>query len=86
MENKEKENVFTYLELVNLNNVFLLQSKELKRKTTKVEKEKFLEEKEYQRNLQHLQAQLEMAQEQRKSLDPTGIENKLEDYEQLLQY
>jgi hypothetical protein len=47
MENKEKENVFTYLELVNLNNVFLLQSKELRRKTTKVEKEKFLEEKEY---------------------------------------
>ncbi len=34
-EKKEKENVLTNLELVNLKNVFLFQSKELKRKTTK---------------------------------------------------
>jgi len=34
-EKKEKENVLTYLELVYLKNVSLLQSKKLKRKTTK---------------------------------------------------
>jgi hypothetical protein len=65
---KEKENVLTRLELMNLKNVSLLQSKELRRKTIEAEKKKLLEKKEYQRNLQHLQAQLEMAQEQRKSL------------------
>ncbi len=51
----------TYLELVNMKNVFLLQYKELRRKTIEAKKEKLLEEKEYQINLQHLQAQLEMA-------------------------
>jgi hypothetical protein len=35
----------TYLELVNLNNVSLLQYKELRRKITKEEKKKLLEEK-----------------------------------------
>ncbi len=44
------------------------------------------DKKEYQRNLQHLQAQLQMAQEQKKSLDPTGVKKRLEDYEQMLQY
>ncbi len=34
----------TYLELVNLKNVFMLQSKELRKKITKAEKEKLLEE------------------------------------------
>jgi hypothetical protein len=37
------------------------------------------DKKEYQNFLQHLQAQLERAQEQRKSLDPIGIKKKLED-------
>ncbi len=44
------------------------------------------DKKEYQRNLQHLQAQLEMAQEQKKNLDPTGVKKRLEVYEQMLQY
>ncbi len=44
------------------------------------------DKKEYQRILQHLQAQLERAQEQKKSLDPIGIKKRLEDYEQMLQY
>ncbi len=46
---KEKEeNVLTNLELVNLNNVFMLQSEELRRKATKAKKTKLLEEtKEY---------------------------------------
>jgi hypothetical protein len=35
---KEKENVLTYLELINLKNVSLLQYDEFKRKTTKVKK------------------------------------------------
>jgi hypothetical protein len=48
-ENKEKENVLNDLELINLKNVYLLKFKELQRKTTKAKKE-------YQRNLQHLQA------------------------------
>ncbi len=42
---KEKENVLIDLELINLKNVFLLQSKELKRKTTKVEREQLMEDK-----------------------------------------
>ncbi len=37
-------------------------------------------------NLQHLQAQLEMAQEQMKSLNPTSVKKRLKDYEQMLQY
>jgi hypothetical protein len=44
-EKKEKENVLIDLELVNLKNVFLLQFEKLRRKTTKVEKEKLMEEK-----------------------------------------
>jgi hypothetical protein len=44
-EKKEKENVLTYLKLVNLKNAFLLQFKELRRKTTLVEREKLMEEK-----------------------------------------
>jgi hypothetical protein len=35
---KEKENVLTYLELINPKNVSLLQYEEFKRKTTKVKK------------------------------------------------
>ncbi len=47
-EKNEKENVLTYLELVNRNNASLLNFEKLKRKTTKVEKEKLVEEnKEY---------------------------------------
>jgi len=54
---KEKENVMTNLELINLKNVFLLESGELKKKTTKAKREKLMEDKkEYQRTLQHLQA------------------------------
>jgi hypothetical protein len=53
-EKKENENILTYLELVNLKNVYLLQSKELRKKTRKADKEKLLEEKEYQMILQHL--------------------------------
>jgi phosphopantetheine adenylyltransferase len=59
--------------------------KSSKKKTTEAKKEKLLEEKEYQMNLQHLQAQLEMAQEQRKSLNPTNVKEILKDYEQKLQ-
>jgi hypothetical protein len=33
-EKKEKENVLTYLELINLKNVFLLQYEEFRKKTT----------------------------------------------------
>ncbi len=45
-----------------------------------------MEDKEYQRILQHLQAQLQRAHEQKKSLDLVGIKKKLEDYEQMLKY
>ncbi len=44
-ENKGKENVMTNLELINLNNASLLQSKELKRKTTEAEIEQFTKDK-----------------------------------------
>jgi len=36
-EKKEKENVLINLELINMKNVFLLQSKELRRKTIEAE-------------------------------------------------
>ncbi len=86
-EKKEKENVLIDLELMNLKNISLLNFEQLKRKTIAAEKEKLVEEnKEYQRNLQPLQAQVEVAQEQKKSLDPTGLKQRLEDYEQMLQY
>jgi hypothetical protein len=52
IKEKEKENVFTNLELVNPKNAFLLNSKELRRRITKVEKDKLVEEnKEYERDL-----------------------------------
>jgi hypothetical protein len=52
-EKEEKENVLINLELMNLKNVHLFNSKKLKRRITKVEKKKLVEEnKEYQRNLQ----------------------------------
>ncbi len=44
-----------------------------------------MKDNEYQKNLQYLQAKLEMAQEQRKSLDPIGVKKILEDYEEILQ-
>jgi hypothetical protein len=54
-EKKEKENVLTDLELVNLNNAFLLQSKELRRNIAKAKRNKLMEEKKaYQRTMQHL--------------------------------
>jgi hypothetical protein len=56
-EKKEKDNVLTSLELVNLKNASMLNSKKLRRRTTKVEKKKLVEEnKEYQRNLKQLHA------------------------------
>jgi hypothetical protein len=55
-EKKEKENVLTYLELVNMKNVYLLQSEKIKRKIIKAKREKLIEDNEYQRNLQQLQA------------------------------
>jgi hypothetical protein len=54
-EKKEKENVLTYLQLVNLRSVSLLKFEEFKRSTVEVEKEKLAEaNKEYQKNLQQL--------------------------------
>jgi hypothetical protein len=44
-EKKEKENVLTNLELVNLNNAFVLNSKKLRRKTMEAKKTKLVEEK-----------------------------------------
>ncbi len=86
-EKKEKENVLADLELINLKNVSLLQSKELKIKTVEIKRKQLMEDKkEYQKTLQHLQAQLERAQEQKKSFDLVGIKKRLEDYEQMLQY
>ncbi len=77
----------TYLELINLKNVSLLQSKELRRKTIEAKREQLMEDqKEYQKPLQHPQAQLERAYKQNKSLDPTSIKKRLEDYEHMLQY
>ncbi len=69
-----------------MKNVFLLQFEEFKRKTTEVEREQFMENKEYQRTLQHLQTQLERAKEENKSLDLVDIKKRLEDYEQMLKY
>ncbi len=52
IKSKENENIITDLELINMKNVSLLQFEELKRKTTKVEKKKLMEDKKkYQRIL-----------------------------------
>jgi len=45
IKKKENENVLIDLELINLKNVSLLQFEEFKRKTTKVEKKKLMEDK-----------------------------------------
>ncbi len=45
-----------------------------------------MEEKEYQRNLQQLQAQLDIAKEWKNSLDLVNVKKRMKDYEQLLQY
>ncbi len=51
-ENKEKENVLTDLELINLKNVSLLHSKKIRRNTIEAKRKKLMEDKkEYQRNL-----------------------------------
>jgi hypothetical protein len=44
-EKKEKENVLTYLELVNMKNAYLLQFEELRRKTIEAKRNKLMEEK-----------------------------------------
>jgi hypothetical protein len=46
-EKKEKENVLIDLELINMKNISLLQYEKFKRMTTKVEREQFMENKEY---------------------------------------
>jgi hypothetical protein len=51
-EKKEKDNVLIDLKLVNLKNASLLNFEKLKRKITKEEKEKLVEENEYKKNLQ----------------------------------
>ncbi len=84
---KKKENVLIDLELINLKNVSLLNFKELRRRIAKAKIQKLVEaNKEHQRNLQQLQAQLEITNEKRKSLDPIGVKKRLQDYEQMLQY
>ncbi len=76
----------TDLQLISLKNVSLLEFEEFKRKTTKVEREQFMEDKEYHKTLQHLQAQLERAHQQKKNLDLADIKKRLKDYEQMLEY
>ncbi len=44
------------------------------------------DKKKYQKNLQDLQAQQEIAYEYKKSMDPTGVKKRIDDYEQMLQY
>ncbi len=44
---KEKDNVLINLEIINLKNVYLLLSKEFKRKIAKAEREQLMEDKEY---------------------------------------
>jgi len=55
-EKKKKENVLIDLELVNMKTVYPLHYEKLRRKIMKAKKKKLMEEKEYQRNLQQLQA------------------------------
>jgi len=55
-EKEEKENVLTYLELINLKKVSLLQSKEPRRKALEAKKKQLMEDHEYKKALQYLQA------------------------------
>ncbi len=67
-EKKEKENVLTNLEFINLNNASLLNFEEIRKKSKEAKIEKMVEtNKEHKRNLQQLQAQLENANEEKNS-------------------
>ncbi len=84
-EKKGRENVLIDLELVNLRSASLLKYEALKRRVAEAKKKKLVEaNKEYQNNLQQLQAQLEIINEQKMSLDLNGVKKRLEDYEQML--
>ncbi len=73
-QEKEKENVLIDMELINLKNVSMLNYEEIKRRTSKAKIEKLVEKnKEHKRNLQQLQAQLESANERKKSVDPICV-------------
>ncbi len=83
---KEKENVLTYLELVNMKNAYLLQSEELKRKIVEAKREKLMEEKEYKKKSTTIASIVGDCIRTRKNMDPTSVKKTLEDYEQMLKY
>ncbi len=69
-QEKEKENVLIDMVLINLKNVSMFNYEEIRRRTSKAKIKKLVEKnKEHQRNLQQLQAQLENVNERKKSLD-----------------
>ncbi len=86
-ENKQKEKVLTNLKLINLKSASMFNFEEIKKITTEAKIEKLVEKnKEHQRNLQQLQAQIESANERKKSLDLVCVKKRLEDYDHMLQY
>jgi len=85
-ENKEKENELIDMELINLKNVSMFNFEEIRR-TIQVEIEKLMEKnKKHYRNLQQLQAQLEIANERKKSLYSIYVKKILKGYDNMLHY
>ncbi len=77
----------TYLELINLNNVFLLQSKKLRRKIVEAKKKKVNGgQKGVSENSIALTSIVGKGTGTQEDLDLANIKKKLEDYEQMLQY
>ncbi len=58
--------------------------KSLEERQQRQEKKVDGKKKEYKKILQHLQADLEIAHEQRKNMDPFAVKKRLEDYEKML--
>ncbi len=66
---KEKENVFDRFGISEFEKCCFVEFRRAQKKDNKGKKKTLMEEKQYQNNLQQLQTQLEIAEEQKKSLD-----------------
>lgn len=73
-QEKKRENVLIDMELINLKNASMFNFEEIRRRTSVAKIEKLVgKNKEHRRNPKQLQAQLESANERKKSLDPICV-------------
>jgi len=81
IKEKEKENVLTDLELMNLKNVSLLDFEVLRRRTTEAKKKKLVDIIRSIRGIYSNCMHSLTTNEQKKNLDLVGVKKRLEDYE-----